>query len=236
MRLVATVTSRLASSTQSRTVLTLFPTASPMSHRNARKPLIRSLSMPRVARRARTSRSMSEPGCSSPLPYPPTATSAWWGSAVVESETTPREHQDAVHEPRPGFDEQIHPRALAKTRLQMRLRCGDRVAHSSEGRVHVVRGGERGRPLRRDGPPAPRRVGHSRVERSLACVGLASRRNFSAHATASRALGPSHDSCPRPACRAASCPGRLRGGPSRGLASNACRARSGCSRAARRRP
>ena len=68
MRLVATVTSRLASFTHSPTVRTLFPTASPMSHRNARKSLTFSLSPPPIALRVRTSKSMSEPGCSSPRP------------------------------------------------------------------------------------------------------------------------------------------------------------------------
>ena len=62
MRLVATVTSRLATFTHSATVRTLELAASPTSHRNARNRLTFSPASRRIRLRVRMSRSMSDPG------------------------------------------------------------------------------------------------------------------------------------------------------------------------------
>src|SRR5690606_19186510 len=73
MSAVRIVTSPRACVSHSSSVRTLWPTSRPMSHRNVRKRLTGS-SARSDASASSTSRSMSDSGCSSPRPYPPTAT------------------------------------------------------------------------------------------------------------------------------------------------------------------
>ena len=153
---------------------------------------------------------------------------------VLESEAAPREREDVVDESRTGFDQGGDGIAAEKTRLEVGLRRRDRIANARHGSVRVARN--------RDRPafPANRALvagGMQVMHRSCVDSWSRGRRSgsLSARAALWRARAPSRDSFPLLACRAASCPGRSRGGPSPGRASSACPVRSGCSPAARPR-
>ena len=233
--MVATVTSRLASFTHSRTVLTLFPTASPMSHRKARRLLTFSLST--AAHRSPGEDEQIDVRAREQLATPVAAhRDERVAGLTVESESAPGECQDTVHEPRSDLDERGHRLGPGESALPdgTGSRRGSReppgngactsIGAASGSAAARVCGSAARVPWSLIAPYARSRAPNRR-----------SRWSFSARAAVLPARAPSRDSCRRRACRAVSCLERSRAEPSHDSRSNACRGRSGYSRAARRR-